>query len=149
MSDEGNLFTLLVQPVCAGFGTAPPATLLRMVDLARLLARPGLDWDQVVGLLSGAGLKTAAWMTLRHLELLSGSTPAAVIMASLAPGRMRRCLDRRLSGKPALCRQDNARPILPVHDRYGDALHAARRARQLERSREDDLQNLLSAIAVG
>jgi hypothetical protein len=47
MSDEGNLFTLLVQPVCAGVGTAPPATLLRMVDLARLLASALAIKDEV------------------------------------------------------------------------------------------------------
>ncbi len=153
MSDEANLFVMLVHPVFVRYSTAPKAALMRMVDLAHVLARPDLDWREVFGLLDSAGLKTAAWITLRWLEVLTDAQNEGGVMEMLQPGKARRqYLDCWINRNLASRWQD--KPIyvqlgltLPAHDRLGDAIHAVRRARALRQSQQDDLEKLLANIA--
>ena len=153
MSDEANLFVMLVHPVFTKYSTAPQAALVRMVDLINLLARGGIDWDQLFALLDKAGLRTAAWITLRWLRLLTGTPLADDALGILQPGKLRRkYMEYWIDGN--LATRWQAKPIyvqlgltLPAHDRWRDAMHAVRQARKLRHSQHDDLQNLLADIA--
>jgi hypothetical protein len=153
LSNEASLFVLLVHPVFTKYGTAPQASLVRTVDLARLLALEDLNWRVVLQLLGGAGLKTAAWITLRWHEMLTHTKPPAGFVAAIEPGRVRQkylshWLEQDYSSglldKPLYVQLGFT---LPAHDSWGDALRAVRRARQLRRSQEADLRELLENTA--
>ena len=148
-----NLFVMLVHPVFTKYSTAPQAALVRMVDLINLLARGGINWDQLTALLDKAGLRTAAWITLRWLRLLTDTPLADDALGILQPGKLRRkYLDYWIGGN--LATRWQAKPIyvqlgltLPAHDRWRDAMHAVRQARKLRHSQHHDLQNLLGDIS--
>ena len=155
MSNEASLFVMLVHPVFAKYGTAPQASLMRTVDLARLLAMGDVNWQAVVQLLSDAGLKTAAWVTVRWHEMLTHSKPPAEFIAAIEPGYLRQkylshWLEQDYSSglleKP-ICVQLGF--TLPAHDKWSDAIRAVRRARELRRSQETDLKELLESTAIG
>jgi hypothetical protein len=154
MSNEASLFVMLVHPVFTKYGTAPQASLMRTVDLARLLAMGNINWQAVLQLLSDAGLKTAAWVTLRWHEMLTHAKPPAGFIAALEPGRLRQkylshWLEQDYSGglleKPLYVQLGFT---LPAHDKWGDAIRAVRRARELRRSQETDMKQLLQSTAV-
>lgn len=149
MSDEATLFVMLVHPVFVSYGTTPQAALMRMVDMAKLLAKNDVNWKEVIQLLEEAGLKTAAWISLTRFEQLTGVPQAAHIMSALRPGALRQkylyyWLQKNLSSKflnKPICVQLGF--TLPAHDRWDDAIRAVRRARALRQSQEDDLSYLL------
>ena len=145
MSDEGNLFVLLVHPVFTKYSTSPQATLMRNVDLAHILSGKNWDLGRVVQLLDEAGLKTAAWITLRWLQLITNTTLGDSIMEAVKPGPVRRKylgwwleknLATRLLNKPALVQLGFT---LPAHDKLTDTLRAIRLKHQADRNAAADL----------
>ena len=127
---------------------------MRTVDLARLLALGEMNWPVVVQLLGDAGLKTAAWITLRWHAMLTHIKPPAGFVAAIEPGRLRQkylshWLEQDYSSglleKPLYVQLGFT---LPAHDKWGDAFRAVRRARELRRSQETDLKELLQSTTV-
>ena len=93
LSDEDALFVLLVHPAFAKHLDAREMGLHRALDLLEWLRQRRADWPAVRIRLGEAGVKTAAWATLRWVQLLAGaSAPAqlASMQDDLLPGRLRR-----------------------------------------------------------
>jgi len=154
MSNEASLFIMLVHPVFAKYGTAPNASLMRTVDMALLLANNNINWQTTHQLLDQAGLKTAAWITLKWYELLTDAQAPSEFMSSIRPGRLRQkhlnyWLEKNLSSRlfhaPVYVQ---AGFTLPAHDRWADAFRAVKQARKLKRSQEADLNAVLESTKV-
>jgi hypothetical protein len=102
LSPEDALFVLLVHPVfakhLAGYGMG----LHRVLDVVRWLETQSFDWPAVVDALEEQGLRTAAWATLRWVEIIaernqSGDSPG--LIEDVAPGGPRAAwLNRWLEG---------------------------------------------------
>ncbi|MBL4782699.1 MAG: nucleotidyltransferase family protein [Porticoccaceae bacterium] len=154
MNDESSLFVMLVHPVFAKYGTAPQARLMRLIDLTLLLEQRNIQWQEVLQLLAITGLKTAAWLTLKWLEKLTGIKPAANITEALKPGVFRQqyfnyWLDKNLA--TSLLKHPKLIQLgftLPAHDRLSGAVQAVRRARKLKRSQQSELTNLLAETQI-
>ena len=136
LSDEGNLFLMLVHPVFTKYSTAPQATLVRLLDLVYLLEKCAPDWDRVCSWLAAAGLKTCGWISLSWLRLLTGIEAEATVRRLLQPGRLRarylqRWLDNNWSGRlldyPLLVQ---AGFTLAAHDRPADVIAAIKGQRR-------------------
>ena len=136
MSDEGNLFLMLVHPVFTKYSTAPQATLVRLLDLVYLLEKRAPDWHRVCSWLALAGLKTCGWISLTWLRLLTGIEAEQAVRRRLQPGRLRsRYLQHwlehnwssRLLDHPLLVQ---AGFTLAAHDRPADAVAAVRGLRR-------------------
>jgi hypothetical protein len=117
------------------------------------MRRKELRWEKTIELLEVAGLKTAAWITLRWVRLVTGSGPAQTVTEGLAPGKLRqkylnwwleRNLATRLLDKPGLVQLGFT---LPAHDKPKDALRAIRLKRQADRSAVEELQAIESKLA--
>lgn len=154
MSNEATLFIMLVHPVFAKYGTAPNASLMRMVDMALLLAQNNINWQAVRLLLDKAGLKTAAWITLKWYQLLTDHPPPAEFTSAIKPGKLRQkylnhWLEKNLSSalfeKPVYVQLGFT---LPAHDSWKDAFRAVRRARELRYTQEADLNTLLECTKI-
>lgn len=150
MSNEAALFVMLVHPVFAKYSTSVNAALMRNVDLARMLDNQSINWPQLIDLLLMSGLNTAAWTSLQWLQIVSGIQPPEALISAIRPGPARRkylrtWLQQNLSSAllptPLLIQLGLT---LPAHDRFSDARRAVRRARQLKRSEQQDLENLLN-----
>jgi hypothetical protein len=146
LSDEGNLFIMLVHPVFAKYSTTPQASLIRTVDLAKILERKAWELASVIDLLDTAGLKTAAWITLQWFKLITQSTMADDVIKQLEPGQFRQRylnwwlkqnLASRLLQTPAYVQ---VAFTLPAHDKLTDALRAVRRQRTVRRAAQVDLR---------
>lgn len=76
--------------------------LIRAMDVARLVQRDDVDWREVVATLDTAGLKTAAWTTLKWTErVLDCEVPPALEQALRPSAVRRRYLLRWLAADPA------------------------------------------------
>jgi hypothetical protein len=152
MSNEANLFVMLVHPVFTKYATAPQASLMRTVDLAQVMA--GKDWEvvKVIQLLETAGLKTAAWITLQWFRQLTHSTIANEAIEKLKPGKLRqkylnwwleKNLASRLQGKPIYVQLGFT---LPAHDTPTDAIQAVKKQRLAGRNAQKDLKRIEGEI---
>ncbi len=150
MSDEATLFVMLVHPVFAKYGTAPQARLMRLIDLKLLLEQTDIEWQEVLQLLATAGLKTAAWLTLKWLDKFTNAKPPQNIIAQLQPGVLKQkylmyWLNKNLATYllpyPSLIQIGLT---LPAHDHLAGAAHAVRQARQLKKHQQRDLEILLA-----
>ncbi len=136
MSDEGNLFLMLVHPVFTKYMTAPQASLVRLLDLVYLLGKQTPDWEQVCSWLAATGLKTCGWISLSWLRLLTGIEAEPAVLRGLKPGRLRaRYLQQWLAHNwPARLRDHpllvQAGFTLAAHDRAADAVAAVKGRRQ-------------------
>jgi len=90
---EDALFTLLVHPAFAKHLAGWDMGLHRVMDIIEFLRTQEFDWPSVCTRLEQNGVQTAAWATLRWVELLSGSqvNPMLVgMMQDVRPGRLRK-----------------------------------------------------------
>jgi Uncharacterised nucleotidyltransferase len=147
-SEEASLFMLLVHPVFTKYLTTPHATLVRQLDLVYLLHKHTPDWTVICGWLNCAGLKTAAWLSLQWLEMLTGFNAPAEVMTGLQPGRTRRRYLRYWLRKNLPSRWLGLATLvqlgftLPAHDTLPDALRAVRLAHTSRRSGSEMLAAL-------
>jgi hypothetical protein len=151
MSNEANLFVMLVHPVFTKYSTTEFAQLVRMVDLHRLIAlRP--DLDKTYDLLDRSGIKTAGWITLRWLQILSGHHKASKLQSRLAPGKIRQAyfdqwlknsLSTRLLRQPLLIHFGFT---LHAHDKLSDSFNAIKMKRVADSCARDDLQRLENVL---
>ena len=127
---EATLFVMLVHPVITKYCTTPYSSVIRLLDIALWFEREQPDWIKVAALLEKAGLKTAAWIMLEWLRLLTGKLAPEAFMQTISPGRLRQRYLRRWVAGNYSTRFLN-RPwliqlgfTLPAHDRFSDALRA-------------------------
>ena len=141
---EDALFALLVHPAFAKHLGGWDMGLHRVADILNWLMTQPFDWQLVLDRLENFGARTAAWATLRWVELLADSnapTRLRSMLSDLRPGPVRgrwlsRWLENDLSEKTSgvhLVRLIGFTVML--HDTTADAARAVagrRRARQRE-----------------
>ena len=151
---EAMLFVALVHPVFAKYATAPQSTLIRCLDLHYLLAQQA-DERHTLKLASQSGLKTAAWIMLRWLELLSAGAGLEIgeslqeLLRRCTPGTARRAylnywitqnLSTHLKNLPAITQ---AAFTLVAHDTSSDARTAIGEHRRAMALCERQVQSIL------
>ena len=150
LSDEDALFALLVHPAFAKHLDAREMGLHRVVDILGWLRQRSPDWETVQARLERAGVRTAAWATLRWVELLAGSQAprqVARMLDDLQPGLMRRAwlanwLQANLSTRTAGLRWLRLLVFSSLlHDTPIDAWRAFRGRQAAHRRVQDDLQH--------
>ena len=147
LSVDDALFVLLVHPAFAKHLDGWGMGLHRVADIVYWLRTQQFDWPQVQERLERNGVKTAAWATLRWVQLLTqhDAVPGlAEMIDQLRPGPLRKAwldfwlkhdLSSRMSGAHWV-RLLGFSPFL--HDRPADALRAFRgRSIARRRSAED------------
>lgn len=145
-ADE-SMFTLLVHSAFAKHVAGWELGLHRVADILCWVRSQKLDRSAVRSMLEADGVISAAWATLRWVDLLSGKYAPPMLydlLAELEPGRLRKAwIDHWLQNNLP-DRTVDARWIrllgfsLFLHDTVGDALRAAVvGARAKQRSRED------------
>jgi hypothetical protein len=133
LNSEDALFSLLVHPAFAKHLAGWDMGLHRVMDIIEWLRTQEFNWQAVCGRLEKDGVQTAAWATLRWVQLLSG--PHALphldpMMSDLRPGRLRRAWLNRWLQKDYPARSSDRHwvrllgftPFL--HDTMGDAMRA-------------------------
>ena len=152
MSNAANLFVMLVHPVFVRYSTTPGAQLIRMYDLVQILAAKPWEIGRVVELLDVAGLKTAAWITLQQLKLLTNTTLGDGIIKAVKPGAARqnylsiwlkKNIATRLLDKPRLIQLGFT---LPAHDQMSDAFRVLRYIKETGKTASLELQTIEQAI---
>ena len=127
------LFTLLVHPAFAKHLAGWEMGLHRVMDIVEWLRTQEFNWQAVRGRLESTGARTAAWATLRWIELLSG--PHALphldpMMSDVRPGRLRRAWLNRWLQKDYPARSSDRHWIRLLgftpflHDTMSDAMRA-------------------------
>ena len=152
LNAEDALFVLLVHPAFAKHLAGWGMGLHRVADIVAWLRTRSFNWLVVRAMLEQNGVKTAAWATLRWVQLLtcrSGASPRLLVeldkmLTDTQPGRLRRAwLDRWLRSDFSE-RTSNAHWArllgfsLFLHDTPSDAMRAlVGRYRAHRRSRGD------------
>jgi len=148
LADDDALFLLLVHPAFAKHLDAWEMGLHRVLDLLEWLRRRPVDWPSVRTQLARAGVRSAAWATLRWTSLLAGRQAPPqldVMLADLAPGALRSAWLERWLQADLPARTAGARWLRLLafsaflHDTPGDALRAFAGQRRAARRRDADL----------
>ena len=147
LSDDDGLFVLLVHPAFAKHLDSWEMGLHRVADLLEWLQRREFDWPTVRERLAENGVSSAAWATLRWVQLLAGTRVPprlASMLSDLTPGVVRsRWLDHWLRADlPARTAGVHWLRLLAfspfLHDTPRDALRAwAGRCRAHRRAKAD------------
>jgi len=133
LSSSDVLFTLLVHPAFAKHLAGWDMGLHRVMDIVEWLRTQEFNWQDVRGRLERNGARTAAWATLRWIELLSGPHALAHLdpmMSDVHPGRLRRAWLNRWLQKDYPARLSDRHWIRLLgftpflHDTMGDAMRA-------------------------
>jgi hypothetical protein len=93
LSSADTVFTLLVHPAFAKHLAGWDMGLHRVMDIVEWLRTQDFNWQAVCSRLESNGARTAAWATLRWIELLSGQHALPQLdpmMSDVRPGRLRR-----------------------------------------------------------
>jgi hypothetical protein len=150
LNAEDALFVLLVHSAFSKHLAGWEMGLHRVVDIVTWLRTQSYDWEVVCARLEQNGVKTAAWATLRWVDLLTRphQLPGLdTMMSELCPGRFRKAwLDRWLRNDNSE-RTSNAHWArllgfsLFLHDTPGDAVRALAGRRQAHRRSNTDLKD--------
>ena len=145
---EDTLFLLLVHPAFAKHLGGWDMGLHRVLDILRWLRTQEFNWPAVRERLDDCGVRTAAWATLRWVELLAAphSPPKLAAMRSdLRPGRAREAwidgwLKQDLSARLASRHRLRLLGLSPfLHDSPRDAVRALVRRYRAHQRRHTDL----------
>jgi hypothetical protein len=90
LSNEKNMFILLIHPVFTEYSLATKSRLDLFLDLIYWFKQEPIKWGEVLRLLEETGLRSAAWITLTYLNILAGVALPQQIMDDITPGRARR-----------------------------------------------------------
>jgi hypothetical protein len=156
LSPEDALFVLLVHPAFAKHLASWNTGLHRVADIDAWLRRQPCDLQVLYARLQQSGVRTAAWATLRWVQLLTGQhfLPGLnEMLGELSPGHLRKrwldyWLDNELSER--LSRAHWLRLLgfsMLLHDRPRDAIRALTgryRARRRVRADYDAFARLLN-----
>jgi hypothetical protein len=148
LSGEDACFALLIHPAFAKHLGGWDMGLHRVADIVNWLLYQPFNRQSVLDLLEMYGARTAAWATLRWVELLANSnTPDGLrsMLADLRPGRLRemwlsRWLENDLSERTSgahLARLLGFTVLL--HDKTADAARAVAGRRRARRRENEDL----------
>jgi hypothetical protein len=153
---EGALYVLLVHPVFAKHLAGHGMGLHRVLDVTHWLESQAFDWEAVVEMLQSQGLCTAAWATLRWVELLAGTKSPdelAEMSRNLAPGAWRaawltRWLKGDLSQRTAGARWPRLIGFSTfVHDTPVDSVRALTGRYRAHRRRHKDLADFAELLS--
>jgi hypothetical protein len=89
LSSEDHLFVLLVHPVFTKYSSTTQFGLIRILDLVFWIKKQAIQWEEIVSLLEQTGLKSAAWITLEYLRIITGVSPPPHVIQHMAPGKIR------------------------------------------------------------
>jgi hypothetical protein len=135
-SDTHLTVAMLVHPAITDHVTG---RLISVVDLDRWLRQCAVRWDEVIGVLTRIGLRTAAWAMLRWTTSLFATPVPVDVMRALAPSLWRqRYIEAWLARHPAqlFTRRPNlvrAGFSLALQDHARDAVRALWRLARKER----------------
>ncbi|MCH8073801.1 MAG: nucleotidyltransferase family protein [Proteobacteria bacterium] len=145
---EDALFVLLVHPALAKHLAGWEMGLHRVADIVAWLRSQSFDWPTVRDRLEQNGVRTAAWATLRWVEMLTHPhEPAGLdtMISELRPGRLRRewldwWLRNDLSARLSAFHWSRLLGLsLFLHDTVGDAVRAVAGRQRARRRRTADL----------
>jgi hypothetical protein len=146
---EDALFVLLVHPAFAKHLGGWEMGLHRVADIVEFARTQSFDWQTVCEGLTENGVRTAAWATLRWVDLVTASERPrnlASMRSALRPGRLRRAWLDRWMRMDMSERTSNIHWIrllglsLFLHDKPSDAVRAlSGRWRAYRRRRDDTL----------
>jgi len=148
LNAEDALFVLLVHPAFAKHLAGWDMGLHRVVDIVAWLRTQSFDWPVVRDRLEQNGVRTAAWATLRWVEMLTHPyTPAGLdtMISELRPGRLRRewldwWLRNDLSARLSAVHWSRLLGLsLFLHDTAADAARAVAGRQRARRRRAADL----------
>ena len=148
LSESDAFFVALVHPAFSKHLAGWDMGLHRVVDVLRALAALSFDWDLIVSRLDDNGVRTAAWATLRWIELLAHPQEPAKLnsmMNALRPGRLRQAWLNHWLVADLSVRTSDMHWIrllgfsLFLHDSPRDAIRALAGRFRAHRRSEDDL----------
>ena len=148
LSPEDSLFVLLVHPAFAKHLSGWGMGLHRVVDILAWLRTQPFDSDTVREALKYNGVCTAAWATLRWVELLThphASPELERLLGELSPGRLRRAWLEHWLCNDLPERTSDTRWVRLLgftsfmHDTPGDVIRALTGRRRAHRRRSADL----------
>ena len=146
--DTDAFFLLLVHPAFAKHLAGWNMGLHRAADITDWLRKCDVDWPEVCRLLESNGVATAAWATLRWLQLLTQApmkTELEDLMVDIRPGYLRRrylnfWLRNNLSARTASVHWARLFGFsVFLHDTPGDVLRAFLGRYRARRRQEQDL----------
>jgi hypothetical protein len=149
---EAELFIMLVHPVFTKYTTAPQASIIRLVDLARWIDKHDIDWEKVYNWLEKGGVKTPAWLTKQWLEMITGKTLPESFVQKIEPSGLKKSylqnwLNKNYStkflNKPFLVK---AGFTLPVHDTFSDAIRAVRTLQREKKTAQAETEKLITSL---
>jgi hypothetical protein len=148
LGEEDALFVLLVHPAFAKHLGAWDMGLHRVADIAAWLRTQPFEWRTVEDSLAEYGVRGAAWVTLRWVQLLAGEyAPEGLqsMLSDIQPGRLRKAwlnlwLENDLSERTSGAHRARLLGFsLLIHDSAGDAARAIRGRRRARRRESEDL----------
>ncbi len=141
-------FLMLVHPAFTKYLAAWDVGLHRVADIVLFLASQTVDRRKLVSTLRDNGVRTAAWATLRWVQMLMpDDRPRALneLCADLSPGVVRRTWIEAWLAKEWTTRMARVHWLrlalfsLPLHDRWSDVLGALRGRRRARGRQEKDM----------
>jgi hypothetical protein len=153
LNNEAELFIMLIHSAITKYLTAPHASIVRVVDLIKLIQTQEIDWEQVYTWLDKAGLKTAAWTTAYWIELLTGKTLPTTFVKRISPTSLKASYLQNWINKNYSTRfLDNPLLIktsftLPIHDSLSDAFHAVKSLQREKKIAQAETEKLESFIS--
>ena len=133
LSDSDTVFLMLVHPAITKYVCSRHMGLNRVLDFLLFTQTRTIHWADVAQRLDEAGLKTAAWCTLRWIQLLVPDATISPVsfVAAIQPGKLRAAylnywINHDLPGR-LLDRANwliQAAFTLPMHDTFSDARQA-------------------------
>jgi hypothetical protein len=145
---DDAFFVLIVHPAFAKHLAGWEMGLHRVADIIAWRRTQSIDWRSVEGRLTRYGVRTAAWATLRWVELLANSNRPDVLgsmLDELRPGPARRAwldhwLEKNLSERTSRARVARLLGFsLFLHDTTGDAARAVAGRRRARKRESEDL----------
>ncbi len=129
---ETTLFIMLVHPVFTKYSTTSMASLVRFVDLLRWVEKQPVDWENLLNVFSRYGVCTAAWITARYLNKVTGMSLPDDFVRKIRPSFLKRTylniwiqydLASKLMPYPVLIQIGLT---LPAQDSFSDAVRFVR-----------------------
>ncbi len=148
LNGEDAIFLLLVHPAFAKHLAGWDMGLHRVVDIMETIRKGDYDWQTVRAALEISGVRTAAWATLRWVQLLAGTHVQVELdsmMSELSPGLLRRAwlnrwLEMDLSARTSHAHWPRLLGLsLFLHDTPRDAIRALTGRWRAHRRRAADL----------
>jgi hypothetical protein len=149
LNAEDALFLLLVHPAFAKHLAGWDMGLHRVVDIVVWLREQPFDWSTVLTNLKRSGVGSAAWATLRWVQLLTSPNELPrldTMLSDLEPGALRRTwlnrwLENDLSARTSRVHWARLIGLSPfLHDSLRDSVRALAGRRRAQQRSADDLE---------